>query len=97
MDLFNPFLIIEVEINFGKLFQEATYFISLISSHIIVNILEYKSFLFYLNTIYEDVYYRNGFFTFNMHRLNKHLTHKLNSGNYCVYWCHYYHRCIRSR
>ena len=25
------------------------------------------------------------------HRINKHLRHKLNSGNYCVYWCHYDH------
>ena len=28
---------------------------------------------------------------FTMNRLNKHLTHKLNSGNYGVYWCHYDH------
>ena len=44
MDLFNACLIIEVEIDFGKPFQEATYFISLISSYIIVNISEYKLF-----------------------------------------------------
>ena len=26
----------------------------------------------------------------------KHLTHRLNSGNYCVYWCHFDHCCIQS-
>ena len=27
----------------------------------------------------------------------KHLTHNLNTGNYCVYWCHYDHWCIHSQ
>ena len=35
--------------------------------------------------------------TFNIHHLNKYLTLKLNSGNYCVYWCHYDHWYVQSR
>ena len=35
--------------------------------------------------------------TFNIHHLNKYLTLKLNSGNYCVYWCPYDHWYVQSR